>query len=147
LRLEEFVADIIPQIERLASQKEMSIHSTVKASQLLADPIRLKQVLLIILDNAIRNNQPGGSIQFETFLENDNCVISVSDNGKGIPAQSLDKVYDRFYKVNNQSSPEYRGSGLGLSIAKSLVEGQHGTIQITSLPGKGTQVRLSFPRV
>ncbi len=145
LSLEEFVPEIIRQSERLASQKEISIHSVVTASHLLADPIRLKQVLLIILDNAIRNNLPGGSIQFETFMENGHCVICISDTGKGIPSHSLDKVYDRFFKVNNQASADYRGSGLGLSIAKSLIEGQNGTIQITSLSGKGTQVKLLFP--
>jgi signal transduction histidine kinase len=70
--------------------------------------------------------------------------ITVSDSGSGIPAEHLSKIFDRFYKVSDRSTPDYRGSGLGLSIAKGLVEAHGGEILITSEVGKGTEVKFSL---
>jgi signal transduction histidine kinase len=72
-------------------------------------------------------------------------LISVADSGSGIPAEHLGKLFDRFYKVNDKSSPDYRGSGLGLSIAQGLIQAHGGMIEVTSEPGKGTIIYFSIP--
>ena len=75
------------------------------------------------------------------------AAIEVSDDGAGIPAEHLGKLFDRFYKVNDRSTPDYRGSGLGLSIAHSLVQAQGGTIELASVSGEGTTVTFTIPLV
>lgn len=141
----EFTPELLRQVERVAQNRSISFVHTIKQISLFADPIRLKQILLIILDNAIRNTEPGGTVSMDVDHSSDKGVITISDNGSGIPPDLIDKVFDRFFKVNDQSSLDYRGSGLGLSIAKSLVESQNGKIKIHSKCEKGTQVILEFP--
>lgn len=145
VKMNVFMPEIIRQIERVAEEKQIKLIHDIADINIAADPVRFKQILLIILDNAIRNNKPGGSVKIEIALENEKGMILISDTGPGIPKENLDKVFDRFYKVSNKSTSDYRGSGLGLSIAKGLVEAQNGTITLTSAPGQGTQVKLSFP--
>ena len=69
----------------------------------------------------------------------------ISDNGAGISPEHLAKIFDRFYKINDRSTPDYRGSGLGLSIAQGLVQAQEGAIEVDSQLGLGTQVRFRLP--
>jgi len=145
--LSTFTTDMLRQVERLAHTQSLTLTQTIVPIQIKADPVRLKQVLLIILDNAIRNTPPGGivGVRVASAEGGGKGLIEIEDNGPGIPADMLDKVFERFFKVDDQSSMDYRGSGLGLSIARSLVEAQNGSIGIVSAPGKGTKVVLSFP--
>jgi signal transduction histidine kinase len=146
VKMVEFIPEILRHVERLADAKQISITQKVEDIQMLADPLRLKQLLLIILDNAIRNNQAGGVVNVEILNVNGNGKIKIADTGTGIPSEHLDKIFDRFYKLgDDQSASEYSGSGLGLSIAKGLIEAQKGKITINSTPGKGTLVTLIFP--
>jgi signal transduction histidine kinase len=143
--LPDFFEELVRQNERALVEKQITIDHSTEAVSVYADPVRLKQVLLIFIDNAIRNNHPGGWIKLNTQVKQGKVWIEVSDNGAGIPAEHLAKIFDRFYKVNDRSTPDYRGSGLGLSIAKSLIEAQGGEIHLSSEVGKGTQVRFSLP--
>ncbi len=147
IRMDAFTLEIFRQLERLAKTQSIKLTKSTDDLTLTADPVRLKQVLLIIFDNAIRNTPSGGQVNFEVKGQGEKALLSISDNGPGIPDGLVDKVFERFYKVDDQSSMDYRGSGLGLSIAKSLVEAQHGSIKITSAPGQGTIVTLLFPFV
>jgi signal transduction histidine kinase len=102
-------------------------------------------VLLILLDNALRFTPPGGLIRLETLAQGKLRGVSVQDNGAGIPAQDLPHVFDRFYQAQRPGGDDTRNNGLGLSIAKSLVEAQGGSIAISSQEGKGTSVSLWLP--
>jgi len=141
----EFTPEFLRQIQRVAVNRSITFEQNVKQVGITADPVRLKQVLLIILDNALRNTKSGGTVSISIDKTGDHGAVTISDNGSGIPNEVIDRVFDRFFKANDQSSLEYRGSGLGLSIAKSLVETQNGKINIFSECGKGTQVILEFP--
>jgi signal transduction histidine kinase len=143
--LPDFFEELVRQNERALVEKQITINHSTESVSVFADPVRLKQVLLIFIDNAIRNNHPGGWIKLNTQVKQGKVWIEVSDNGSGIPAEHLAKIFDRFYKVNDRSTPDYRGSGLGLSIAKSLIEAQGGEIHFSSEAGQGTQVRFSLP--
>jgi signal transduction histidine kinase len=140
-----FSPELLRQVERLAQTRSVQMTHEVNPIQITADPVRLKQILLIILDNAVRNTPSGGIVTFKVNSSANKGTIEIEDNGTGIPAEMLDKVFERFFKVDDQSSMDYRGSGLGLSIAKSLVEAQNGNIGIISAEGEGTKVTLSFP--
>lgn len=140
-----FTVEMLRQVERLAQTRSVSLTHEVNPIQIFADPVRLKQILLIVLDNAVRNTPSGGTVAFKVESSFAKGLIEIEDDGPGIPEEKISKVFDRFYKVDDQSSMDYRGSGLGLSIAKSLVEAQKGSIAIVSPPGKGTKVTLTFP--
>jgi signal transduction histidine kinase len=108
------------------------------------DPVRMRQVLFILLDNSLRFTPPGGTIRLDSQAQGRQRQLLVSDNGRGIPAEDLPHVFERFYQVNNLNSGDSRSNGLGLSIAKSLVEAQGGWIIIDSQEGEGATAILTL---
>jgi signal transduction histidine kinase len=140
----ELLTEIVHQVEKVAEEKKIALLLAPTSGSVSGDPVRLRQVLLILLDNALRFTPLGGTIHLGANIQGKRVSLYVADNGKGIPAKDLPHIFERFYQVPGQAG-ENRGNGLGLSIAKSLVEAQHGTISISSTPGKGTAVMLQFP--
>lgn len=147
LSLAELFEETIRQSNRAFSAKDVSLSYESDPIEVMADEVRLKQILLILIDNAVRNNHPGGWVKLTASARKDMAVIEVSDNGAGISQEHLDKLFDRFYKVNDRSTPDYRGSGLGLSIAQSLVQAHGGTIELESEVGEGTTITFTMPLV
>lgn len=141
------ISEIQRQFEPLTIKHQLTFLNQAKIGTVNADITRLRQVLLILLDNALRHTPTGGTILVETALEGRNLRISVSDNGEGIPAEHLPHVFERFYQVDSARGKEGKGNGLGLSIAKSLVEIQDGQIQIASQSGKGTIISIFFQKM
>jgi signal transduction histidine kinase len=101
-------------------------------------------VLLILLDNALRFTPSGGTIRLASQVGSRDVAITVVDSGPGIPPDHLPHIFERFYQVPGQAG-EGRGNGLGLSIARGLVEAHHGKIRIESQLGKGTEVKILLP--
>ena len=95
----------------------------------------------------MRFTPPGGRINLESVRHGRLVKIIVSDNGPGIPAEHLPHVFERFYQASGLGGDENRSNGLGLSIAKALVEAMNGKITIESRPGEGTQVSVELPSV
>ena len=145
VRIDQLTSDVVRSISRLAEKENIHIVSSLINLNSLVDPVRMKQVLLIVLDNALRNSPENGHIEVAVVRQKARCQLMVTDHGKGISKENLGKIFDRFYKVDDRSSQEYRGSGLGLSIARSLVEAQKGLISISSTPGEWTTVTISLP--
>ncbi len=133
------------QVRLLAAEKAITISLGETTGVINGDPLRLRQVCIILLDNALRYTPHGGQIDLESRVIGKFVEIQVRDNGQGIPAQDLPHVFDRFYQVQHSGEDERRGNGLGLSIAKALVEAQGGEISISSQAGQGTKVNLRFP--
>jgi signal transduction histidine kinase len=144
-----FIPDLVAEIQRqfspLTAEKQVSFINQAKNGTVLADMTRLRQVLIILLDNALRHTPPGGTITVQTAPEGRYLRISVSDSGEGISQEHLKHVFERFYQAESGRSTDYQGAGLGLSIAKSLIDAQGGQIRISSQPGKGTIVTLLLP--
>lgn len=110
------------------------------------DSDRLKQVLLNLVDNAIKHTPDGGQVRIEATRSYNGFVrISVSDTGVGIPEQDLPYVFERFYRVDKSRSRSNGGSGLGLSIANSIVQAHNGRIVVSSKPGLGTTFDVYLP--
>jgi signal transduction histidine kinase len=152
------------QVGRVAEEQGLHVVVTGVSSVALADPTRLRQVLLILLDNALRHTPRGGTIYlavspFRTGPSRhpDKVRITVADTGEGIPPEHLQRIFERFYQVQNARSVRSSGfggvssmvsgtgTGLGLAIAKGLVEAQHGQIALESEFGSGTKVTLTLP--
>ncbi len=111
-----------------------------------ADPIRVTQVVTILLANAMKHSPRGAAITVTVAEGNGVAELSVSDEGVGIPAEELSRVFERFYRVDPSRSRETGGSGLGLTIAKHLVEAHGGTIDARSEPGHGSCFTVRLPR-
>jgi len=109
------------------------------------DSHRIKQVLLNLLENAIAHTESGGTITVTAKEQDDKICISVTDTGEGIPPEELPLVFERFYRVDKSRTRATGGSGLGLTIAKRLVEAHGGTIEATSQAGQGSTFTFTIP--
>jgi two-component system heavy metal sensor histidine kinase CusS len=109
------------------------------------DATRLRQVFYNLLDNAIKYTPSGGSVEVSVEARAPGAVVTVRDTGVGIPPEHLPHVFDRFYRADKARSRAEGGSGLGLSIARSLVAAHAGQIALTSVPGRGTTCTVALP--
>lgn len=143
--LPELLADLAEQFGRLAAEQDVHLSIPEPQGTVLGDPTRLRQVMLILLDNALRYTPAGGSITIETRSLSKQVEILVIDTGQGIPAESIPLIFDRFYQVNPPNNQEVRSNGLGLSIARGLIAAMGGSITLQSQEGVGTQVAIRMP--
>ena len=111
-----------------------------------ADEEGVRQILDNLLDNSIKYSDPGGRVEVGWELREEMVQLWVSDQGRGIPAESLDRVFERFYRVDKARSRELGGTGLGLAIVKHLAQAFEGDVWLTSTLGEGTTVCVSLPQ-
>jgi PAS domain S-box-containing protein len=112
----------------------------------VGDEARLTQVLSNLLSNAIKYSPAGGHVKVVGSFSPNQVTVSVSDEGPGIPAADLPHVFERFYRANSDLTRRVKGTGLGLYLAKAVVEAHNGQIQVTSAPGQGATFSFSLPR-
>ena len=98
-----------------------------------------------LCDNAIKYNRSGGSVAVGVRQSGDSAVLTVTDTGVGIPKESRERIFERFYRVDKSRSKEVGGTGLGLSIVKHAVMIHNGTIEVNSKPGEGTEFIVTIP--
>ncbi len=109
------------------------------------DPTLLRQLLMILLDNAITFTPEGGTVTARAVRNGRSCHVMIQDTGVGIPSSALPHVFERFFRADEARSRG--GAGLGLSIARWIVDAHQGSIGVESAEGSGTTVRVSFPAV
>jgi two-component system sensor histidine kinase VicK len=117
----------------------------ISDGDVLADRDWVQQALRVVLDNAAKYTEPGGSVVFETTREREHIAFAVRDTGQGIPPDQLPRVFERFYRVDSSRSREHGGAGLGLAIARGIIEMHGGSIVIESQLGVGTTVTIKLP--
>ena len=143
--LPELFAESLSRVQKRADTEGINLISNSYDGAIHADPTRIKQVLLILLDNALRFTPAGGKVELSAQQTNKSIEIKVSDTGAGIQAKHLPHLFERFYQVTSPKNTASRSNGLGLSIAKTLIETHNGTIQIDSEVGKGTRAIINLP--
>lgn len=146
---EGIVEQVFHLLESKALAKQVTLiadPSLANVPPVLADPPKLEQVLINLLDNAIKFTTEGGSITVSASHQNDLIRIDVTDTGVGIPPQDLHRIFERFYRVDVSRSRDVGGTGLGLSIAKHIVLAHGGTISVDSAPGKGSTFSFTLKR-
>ncbi len=146
--LTEVVNEVAGIYQNEAVKKGVTIISQVSPNiQVWADRDRLSQILINLVDNAVKYTATAGEINFSTIegTNTNHITLRVQDTGQGIPPVDLPRITERFYRVDKARSREEGGTGLGLAIVKHLVHVQGGTIQIDSELGKGTTVDVSLP--
>ena len=128
-----------------ARDLRVTVVAPPEAIHIRGDADRLRQLLLILIDNATHYTPSGGEIAIGLSADERYAVVSVSDTGIGIPAEELDLVPGRFYRGSNVMDLAPSGAGLGLHVAQSIAEAHAGEIAVTSELGCGTTVRVSLP--
>ncbi|MFA7109852.1 MAG: HAMP domain-containing sensor histidine kinase [Sphaerochaetaceae bacterium] len=142
----EIVGERIKSFVSSAKMNEISIETDIRVKQIVTDSSLFSTIITNLLSNSIKYAGRGSKIIISIRKENSNILISVKDNGIGIENDKLDKLFDRFYRVDNSRSRETGGSGLGLSITKASVEILNGTIEVLSTPKKETIFNILLPQ-
>lgn len=151
LRMEEFallevVQAVISDLQSRADSKAIEVSVDVAENLLItADRDAIYQILVNLVDNAIRYTRPGGSVTVSAEGNEAGVSISVADTGIGIPEDEQARIFERFYRVDKGRSRESGGTGLGLSIVKHLVEAHGGKITVGSAPGEGSRFDIRIP--
>jgi two-component system phosphate regulon sensor histidine kinase PhoR len=147
LDLDEVVAGVAAMFERRTVQNRLTLVRAVRPGLAVrADRDRLVQILVNLVDNAVKFTSEGGQIRIEAALGSDGRVeITVRDTGVGIPSTDLPRITERFYRVDRTRSREVGGTGLGLAIVKHLVQAHGGELRIESALGSGTAVSFTLP--
>jgi heavy metal sensor kinase len=143
--MNEMVLDVAELYSSVANDKGIALTTKVPEGPLIVPGDRrcLQRALANLLDNAIKFTQQDGEVEVSAFAENRSIIVTITDNGPGIPADDLSRIYDRFFRGDqSRSSP---GNGLGLSLVQSIIHAHGGEISVRNVANQGTRAKLSIP--
>jgi CheY-like chemotaxis protein/anti-sigma regulatory factor (Ser/Thr protein kinase) len=123
----------------------LELHLAPDLPLMSGDPYLLQHAVECLLDNALKFTPAGGRVTVEVYAESGRICLAVSDTGIGMAAEEVTRIFTPFYQVDGSTTRRYGGMGLGLSVAKSVVEGHGGQIEVTSHPGKGSRFTVKLP--
>lgn len=144
--LDNYLAQVVKPFEEVAEMNDKTLvyHNEAKQS-ISIDQQRIHQLLVILIDNALKYSDEGGQVEVDSYIHNRQWVIEVKDNGIGISDENKKRLFERFYRVDEARTREKGGYGLGLSIAKWIVDSHNGNIQVLDNQPKGTIFKVSLP--
>ncbi len=137
--------DVISMLSEKARKHQIELIQECEKVRLTGNESYIRELMINLIDNAIKYNNPGGWVRVSVKKRMDQAVISIKDNGIGIPASAQNRIFERFYRVDKSRSKEHGGTGLGLSIVKHIVEYQKGSITLKSALEKGTEITIHLP--
>jgi signal transduction histidine kinase len=142
--LSSLVADTTEELRFLAEEQGVALDTDLQGDvQVTGDTLRLRQLLLILLDNSLKHTPPGGTVNVQLGAHGSRARLQVTDSGKGIDPEDLARIFDRFYRADESRTGE--GSGLGLAIAKWIVDAHGGHIQAGNAPPMGAVFTVTLP--
>jgi len=149
VRIAEVTAEVFARVSAAAAKKGVRLETEFDpaTSTVHADRTALEQILLNLVENALRHTAQGGSINVDTPAARNGVLLEVRDTGSGIPPEHLPRIFERFYRADSGRSREAGGTGLGLAIVKHLVEAHGGSVSADSVVGSGTAIKVFFPDV
>jgi len=142
----EIASNIVGSLEHGARERDIHLNILGDSTFIRGNRRMLEDLISNLIDNAIKYNRPQGVVDINIGNTERNTTISVKDTGIGIPDEDIDRVFDRFYRVDKSRSKSINGTGIGLSIVKHIVEYHNGKITLSSELGKGTEIKISLPR-
>jgi len=147
ISISDLVGSCVERMKREAKLKNQELKTRIKQRLpiIQGDRHRIDQLIVNIIGNAIKYTPEKGRIMVQAHCDKDNVVINVEDNGIGIPAPDIDRIFERFYRVDKARSRQMGGTGLGLAIAKEIAVLHGGNITVKSKPGKGTNISIFLP--
>jgi signal transduction histidine kinase len=144
VQLRTLIREVVDEMRMRTEAHWFVMDLPAELPRVFADPRRIRQVLRNLLENAIKYSK-GGQISVACEVEGAQVIVSVSDRGEGIPAEFLDRIFDRFFQVDGATTRRVGGSGLGLSISRGIVEAHGGKIWAESERGQGSAFRFTLP--
>lgn len=148
VQLRTFADHLLGDLQARASERNVVIENEIPAGlEGRADPDRLEQVLVNLLDNAIKYGKAGGKIIVRGRAAGDQVELCVADDGPGIPTEAKERIFERFYRIDRARSRDTGGTGLGLSIVKHIVQSHGGKVWVESELGRGAQFFFTLPSV
>ena len=145
IQLDDIINQVIKDFQSLAVVKSVKVSAEVSPIKIIGDRERLKQLFIILLDNALKYTRENGLIEIKANARNSRAMIEISDTGVGIPNDDLPFIFDRYFRGDKSRTRHLEGSGLGLSIAQWIVHAHGGKIRVMSKLGEGTQVVVNIP--
>jgi len=146
LDLGELMASTADEMRLLAEEKSIGLRTHAATGiHVEGDRTRLQQVIVNLIDNAIKYTQQGGKVEISVGGEGNTAVLEVSDNGPGIPSHALPHVFERFYRTDKARSRASGGAGLGLSIVKAICAAHNAEVKVSSEEGRGSRFRVELP--
>jgi two-component system phosphate regulon sensor histidine kinase PhoR len=145
VRLDELAADALSRLRPQAERQGITLRAAVEPVVAVVDRERMMQVITNLLDNAIKFTPEHGTVEVSVRPADGQAVIAVADTGRGIPADDLTRIFDRFYRVDRSRSRGAGGTGLGLAIARHIVEAHGGRITVTSRVNGGSTFSVALP--
>ena len=141
------IRSTILTFEGKCSEKGITFDLVLTGQELFVngDMTKIQQVLYNLIDNATKFSHNDSSIKIETHIKNEKVIVSVKDYGIGIPADSIKKIWERFYKTDSSRGKDKRGSGLGLAIVKEIIQAHNENINVISTEGAGTEFIFTLP--
>lgn len=140
------IEESVASVRTLAEEKQIALDSSVELDRAVdADRLRVKQILMNLLSNALKFTTAGGSVHVVAARSDGHVLVSVADTGVGIPQEEHSAIFDKFHQVGTTTKGVREGTGLGLAITKRLVEEHGGSIQLESEPGKGSCFSFTLP--
>ena len=148
VNVNEMVESVLRRIRPIAKNRDIEL-TLVSMREVYAqiDEVKMTMVITNLIENAVKYNRDHGKVRVTINADLYNFYVSVEDTGVGIPQDSLDKIYERFYRVDKSRSREVGGTGLGLSITKSIILQHHGAIDVQSILGEGTKFTVTVPLI
>ena len=146
IELRPLVEGVVAALAREIEQRRLTVSAQVPPGLAVsADPHRLRQVFMNLVENAIKYNKDAGRVAISAARDRASLTVTVADTGVGIPPQDLPRIFERFYRVDKARSRALGGTGLGLSIVKHIVESHGGTVSVQSRPGEGSAFTVTLP--
>jgi signal transduction histidine kinase len=139
---------VLVNMRLAAENKKQKLESRLNFEQntrIMADPVLIRQAMENLIGNAIKYTPEGGNIKIESYVKNGFFFFAVEDNGFGIPADDIPRVFDSFYRAKGKNTKSITGTGLGLSLVKTVVERHGGEIWVDSQEGKGSRFTFRIP--
>jgi two-component system phosphate regulon sensor histidine kinase PhoR len=147
VRLAGVIEDITTALASRAAARGITLHSEIENGALVyADARRLEQMLTNLLDNAIKFNREGGRVTIRHEASDERDRISIKDTGDGISPEHIERIFERFYRIDRARSREMGGTGLGLAIVKHLARAHGGEASVQSAPGEGSTFIIELPK-
>jgi two-component system phosphate regulon sensor histidine kinase PhoR len=146
LNLRDVAREASEAVAQEAADHKIALQFDTKDAWIMANDRLAYEIVYNLMDNAIRYNKEGGYVKVSSFVHEEEAIITVADNGIGIPRESLNHIFERFYRVDKSHSRATGGTGLGLSIVKHAVQLTHGRISVQSKMNQGTVFTVRFPR-
>lgn len=145
LNLSDMANEAKEAVSTIAEQKGVTLHMDLQPAKIRANNRLVYEIIFNLMDNAIRYNKENGTVTVQTYADGNDAIVSVSDTGIGIPEDAINRIFERFYRVDKSHSRSTGGTGLGLSIVKHAVSLCKGQITVKSRPNEGSTFTVRFP--